>query len=642
MFLLLLVAVLLPTVCLLWFMSRTVRNERLAVRDQFETLYQSRLVDAQGEIARFWEQRGAAFDEYGDRMNCAAVFAGYVRKGLADSVVCYDSAGRPSYPSPAVTAPVFAETEPASWRRARNVEYAQKDPSVAAGLYRDIAQENEDANSAARGLQAQVRCLLKADQKDAAVKVLTEDLLQPKHADAVDPRGRLIVPSAQLLALQLLADQTHPVFEPVADALRARLTDYGDEALPSAQRRFLMGQLKLLVPDAAEFVTYEAELLAARYLETDPSTIATSSVQPSGLPDVWRFRSRRGTIVGLFRQAHLLADLEEAIAARFSQDDARIALLVPGAKPSEGTPFATLPAGDALPNWQLGLHPTDPSRFDSAADEQVAAYVWSGGLVILLIFGLAGLLAHYIGRQMRLTRLKNDLVATVTHELKTPLSSMRVLVDTLLDGQYEDKHITREYLELIAKENIRLSRLIDNFLSFSRMERNKRSFDFREVAPSDVVAAAIDATREKFESAGFRVETQVPSDLPALYADADAIVGVLLNLLDNAYKYSDNDRHVIVRAYEDAGAVCFDVEDHGIGLSRRAARRVFDRFYRVDQRLSRKTEGCGLGLDIVQFVVTSHGGEVAVESQPGEGSKFTVRLPAAGSEEAAKLQRATG
>jgi signal transduction histidine kinase len=174
------------------------------------------------------------------------------------------------------------------------------------------------------------------------------------------------------------------------------------------------------------------------------------------------------------------------------------------------------------------------------------------------------------------------------------------------------------------------------------MERNKRSFDFAEANPAEIAAAALDAVSDRFESEGSRLESAIAPDLPTVIADSDAIVGVILNLLDNAYKYSDDDKRVILRAYEREGSVYFEVEDHGIGLSRRACKKVFDRFYRVDQSLSRKAEGCGLGLNIVQFVVTSHEGSVAVSSQPGKGSKFTVRLPIAGSEASRKLQRVSG
>jgi len=125
-----------------------------------------------------------------------------------------------------------------------------------------------------------------------------------------------------------------------------------------------------------------------------------------------------------------------------------------------------------------------------------------------------------------------------------------------------------------------------------------------------------------------QLHVNVAEDLPAIQADAEAITTVLINLLDNAYKYTETNKRVALRAYRNNGAACFEVEDNGIGLTPREAAKVFDRFYQVDQSLTRKRGGCGLGLSIVQFIVKEHGGTIEVQSEPGRGSTFTVRLPA--------------
>jgi len=206
--------------------------------------------------------------------------------------------------------------------------------------------------------------------------------------------------------------------------------------------------------------------------------------------------------------------------------------------------FSPAPRVSTLPDWQLALWLDGPDPFATAADSRIAMYLYSGIVVVLAMVALAGLVARYVGRQIRLTRLRNDLIATVSHELKTPLSSIRALSDTLLDGRYHDEQQHREYLQLAAKENERLSRLIDNFLAFSRMERNKQTFELAEVEVEELVAAAVSAVGEKFDSSGGRLEADVAAGLPKI------------------------------------------------------------------------TGGCGLGLSIVQFIVTAHGGSVSVSSQP--------------------------
>jgi signal transduction histidine kinase len=281
-----------------------------------------------------------------------------------------------------------------------------------------------------------------------------------------------------------------------------------------------------------------------------------------------------------------------------------------------------------MPDWTLALYLNGPDPFASAAARQNQAYLWTGILAIAFIAALAAAIAGYITRQIRLTGLKNDFIATVSHELKTPLAAMRVLVDTLREGRCTGEQQAREYFDLIARENQRLSRLIDSFLTFSRMERNKRAFTFAAVDVAEVLHAAADTVAERF-AAPHQLELVVEADLPRAWADRDAVMTILLNLLDNAWKYSGETKRVLLRASADNGMVKIEVVDNGIGLSRRALRRIFERFYQVDQTLSRGAGGCGLGLSIVKFIVDAHGGRIDVRSEVGSGSTFTVRLPIA-------------
>jgi len=202
-------------------------------------------------------------------------------------------------------------------------------------------------------------------------------------------------------------------------------------------------------------------------------------------------------------------------------------------------------------------------------------------------------------------------------------------VDTLLNSEKLNERTALEYLQLIARENGRLSRLIDNFLTFSRMERNKHVFEFSEVSVARVVDGAVAAVGERFNAPGCRFEVRVAEGLPPVVADSDALVTALLNLLDNAYKYSGDEKHILLSARARSGSVCLEVQDNGIGLSPREVKKVFKRFYQVDQSLSRETGGCGLGLSLVQYIVAAHKGDVRVESEPGKGSTFTIVLPAA-------------
>jgi signal transduction histidine kinase len=291
--------------------------------------------------------------------------------------------------------------------------------------------------------------------------------------------------------------------------------------------------------------------------------------------------------------------------------------------------LGTYAVGSFLPGWGIDVFLKGDSLFNEAARRQQALYIWIGTLVIVLIVLAAAVSTQAIHRQIRLNRLKNDFIATVTHELKTPLASMRVLVDTLIEGRTKDQGQAREYLELIAKENVRLTGLIDNFLTFSRMERNKQAFVLAPTDPELLVRDAVAALRTKFDRAECRFNVNVQEGLPRVLADHDGMVTVLVNLLDNACKYSGDRKEISLRAWAEDRAVCFSVSDNGVGIPRRALRRIFEKFYQVDQTLSRKAGGCGLGLAIVKFILDAHRGTIAVDSKVGQGSTFTVRLGAA-------------
>jgi len=244
-----------------------------------------------------------------------------------------------------------------------------------------------------------------------------------------------------------------------------------------------------------------------------------------------------------------------------------------------------------------------------------------------LILAAGGFAGQTIGRQIRVNRLKNDFIATVSHELKTPLSSMRVLVDTLLEGNYEGEKTATEYLHLISKENKRLSRLIDNFLTFSRMERNKKAFDIGSVSPAEIAQTAAEAVQTKLIKSKCRLDVSIDEGLPDVLADKDAMVTVLVNLLDNAYKYSYDNKQIELKVFSEDNFICFSVKDNGIGMTRRQIKKVFDRFYQADSSLSRQAEGTGLGLAIVKFIVDAHKGQIRVDSKVSFGSVFKVLLP---------------
>ena len=618
--LLLLLAVLIPTACVLWFMSLAVRNERLAVRQKLTDTYRSQLVRARQALDDDWRQRAA--DLMPVSPNAAETFAALVRADKCDGAVIYDTAGTRRYPkSPPVSAAAAEANE--AWKRAAALERDGRDLDQAIRAYAALARSDANRDIRARALVGQARCLARTGAKPEAIRILTGVLPDTAYAGSVDAQGRLIVPNAQLLALQVIHDTADKRYRATARRLAECLNSYTDSAMSASQRTFLMDQLVGLGSRAATFPTLAAEHLTAAYLETGPPS-RKHGLARTPVADLWQLTSPNRTIVGLLRDERVRSVMQSTIDREISLPHAHVSVQP---RRADTTAFLTLPAGPLLPDWELALDLLGPSPFDTAAKRQIATYLWTGLVVVVAIALLALLVAWHIGRQVKQTRLKNDLLATVSHELKTPLSSIRLLVDTLLAKNGRDSKQTREYLELIARENRRLTRLIDKFLTFSRMERSKQAFVLSPVRPEEVVREAEDAVRERFEAAGCRLDVDLPPGLPEIHADRDALATVLINLLDNAYKYSRQDRHITLRCFATNDMIHIEVADNGIGMSRSETKRVFDRFYQVDRTLARTAEGCGLGLSIVQFIVKAHKGSVDVRSQSGEGSTFTVLLP---------------
>lgn len=259
--------------------------------------------------------------------------------------------------------------------------------------------------------------------------------------------------------------------------------------------------------------------------------------------------------------------------------------------------------------------------------DKAVLYLWIGGIVLGLSVLSGVAIVMSVRRQASVTQLKDNLVATVTHELKTPVSSIRLLVDTLMDEGRREKVNTQEYIELISRENQRLGRLIDNFLSFSRMERSKGSFDIKRISPVSVVDAAEQAFRERFKGQRFDLEIRLDEKLPDIVGDQDALATVLGNLLENAFKYGGRDRRIELHGTAGVGGLEFEVQDFGKGISKRDQKRVFRKFFQVDHNASGQTGSVGLGLSIVEFIVSKHSGHIELDSEIGKGSTFRVRIP---------------
>ncbi len=258
-----------------------------------------------------------------------------------------------------------------------------------------------------------------------------------------------------------------------------------------------------------------------------------------------------------------------------------------------------------------------------------------GGLSLFLAGGV-WLTYRNVAKEMALAKIKSDFVSNVSHELRTPLSLIRLYAETLEMGRLKSPEKCQEYYSIIRKESERLTALINNILDFSRIEAGRKEYSFRETNLAELVRNTLDSYRYQIEQHGFVFQQSIAEDLPPLWVDREAIARSLLNLVNNALKYSREEKYLGVNLYRANGAVKLEVVDRGIGIPRSEQFKIFEKFYRASDPLVHNTKGTGLGLSLVRHIVEAHGGQVWVESAPGRGSKFIIALPLYPGERAAK------
>jgi signal transduction histidine kinase len=290
------------------------------------------------------------------------------------------------------------------------------------------------------------------------------------------------------------------------------------------------------------------------------------------------------------------------------------------------TVVARVPLGPPLEGYTLTAElPGDPAG--PLAFRNRTLYI---ALLVLLYVGIGagfGLTLREMRRAYKLSRLKTDFVANISHELRTPLTSVRLFAETLREGRAEGPEEVRECVAMLSSEADRLSRMVEKLLDWSRLESGRGKLELQRTEVPVLLDRIGDAYRAQQLPASY--QTEVEPQLPAVNVDPDAMAQVVLNLLHNAVKYTPDDKRIRVRARRAGRNVAIEVEDNGPGVRPHDRKRIFDRFYRGDDLLSRQTEGTGLGLAIAKKIVELHGGRIELDSKVGEGSTFRVILPAA-------------
>jgi signal transduction histidine kinase len=315
-------------------------------------------------------------------------------------------------------------------------------------------------------------------------------------------------------------------------------------------------------------------------------------------------------------------------------DEAGIPLILPQGEESRDLrrPFVAVEISELLPRWESVAYLTEPDAISSRA-RATTTVMW---ILILILFVsiLAGsvLVLRSAYAEVRLARQRTSFVANVSHELKTPLTSIRMFAEMLRDGRQGDPEKQKHYLDVMTAETERLTRLINNVLDFSRMERGEKRYNMKRCDLVGLARDVIESQRTRLEQNGFEVSITTRAGGLAVSADEEAIKQTLVNLLSNAEKYSPETKRIEVELGREGGRAMVSVSDRGIGIPPGEVRNIFDEFYRVDDSLTSEVKGAGLGLTIARKIIADHDGDIRYSVREGGGSTFTILLPLAGEE----------
>jgi signal transduction histidine kinase len=536
---------------------------------------------------------------------------------------------------------------------AETAEFRSKNLDEAARLYRDAASAARRQATRAAATNGVARVLVKGGRTEQAVsqyELLLERYGSVRDQDDVafaryalhqltriraDDPGAVARPLSVLLSRvesgeEPLTDQTEPLLQDVEDWLKQN----PGVAAPNE----LIPQVISTLRSRLDFVTHDAKSIEF-FRSGNPASFPTLDLGSSGavagevggrprLYIVQRIAHRLGVVgfeVNLERLRAVLLERAARTPTRLDMD----VDIVPRAdgQYANGAAGVLRDLSPLVPAWRVSIRPRDPGIVSRYVVQQRWIY---GTMLTLLVAGMVlgvVLVGRDLSRERRLAQLRTDFVANVTHELKTPLTSIRMFAETLQQGRTSNEAERQESLDVIVGETQRLTRLINTVLDFSKIERGQKQYRMADVEVSEVVRSALNTLKYSLAEKGFTLEAEIEPRVRAT-GDADALEQAVLNLVDNAVKYSRHTRWVRIGLWSEDQLVFLRVSDKGIGIPEGEKRRIFEKFYRSRTGTDGDVGGAGLGLTVVQHIVSAHGGRIEVESKVGEGSSFTIVLPA--------------
>lgn len=325
----------------------------------------------------------------------------------------------------------------------------------------------------------------------------------------------------------------------------------------------------------------------------------------------------------------------------FSENEVTLALLDAGGEPVAQTvsgfltdwsvPFVASEVGQILPRWEVAAYLLNPAALNQSA-KTVRLTLLLTTLILVGAVGVGGvLIMRAVNYEMTLATRKTDFVSNVSHELKTPLTSIRMFSELLEKNQNPDAAQTRQYSSVISKESARLSRLINRLLDFSRLDRGEMKLNKEPIDLVTFLKDIVDTYRMQIEAKDLTLRLSIPPDpVPKIEGDVDGLSQVFANLLSNAEKYGESGGEIEMELSNPGGAAMLvEVKDRGKAISKANQRRIFEKFYRIDESINSGIEGSGIGLALCRQIIDLHGGQIRYSKRDGGGSVFSVELPIA-------------
>lgn len=566
------------------------------------------------ELTTAAERMGRELDQATDRAATALATAPALLDGDTLRVAAALAAVAPPFAEPVLLAPDRSLQIPAPRAASRAAPAPERCPALASSISssgaggddarRDFLASCAEAQAATGrwlwpvvALDATGRGEVPADKVVAWIEAHA-GLLSAAERAATSREAEAALPGALLpRASKALATSASP-----PDTLATELRREGAEAAMRSR------------PDPRGLVAWRAGASAGTLRALDDGRLAGFVVHEGSL-ERWLTGGERGARAAPLSHLGIRAEVREVRAGAFAERPLRGPAL--GAELTAMLPVA--------PELAVQLSPADPASVARHAARGRRLLIGIGGLATAIAFALAALLFARMRAARRSSELRTDFVAAVSHELRTPIASVRMLAELLEEGRLpEEEH--REVFEALGREARRLGETVERLLSFRQMASGRQALDRAPVSVARAVAASIDTFEERNPEMP-RVARDLDESVRASI-DAPQIRLAVDNLLVNARKYAPDGAPYQVRVRRDRGGVAIVVEDHGPGIARRDQRRIFEPFERADDRLSRATEGSGIGLSLVRYVARAHGGRAGVESEPGRGASFTLWIPA--------------